>query len=394
MSDMRSELRALPREAWILFFGTFLNRFGSFVHPFLVLYLGSKGYGAAAGGFALGAYGVGHGLSSLVGGWLADRIGRRNSIAISMFSSAAAMLALSRAEEYWTIVGLATLAGIAAELYRPAASALLGDLTPAGHRVIAFATYRLAINAGFAFGPATAGFLAKHSFTWLFVGDAITSALYGIVALVALPHGLRSAEGSTGWIPALRHAAGDRKFLGFLAASMISAIAFFQFESTFALHVIDAGYSAATYGALVSLNGFLIIFLELPIAAWTRHAVRPRAVMAFGYALVGIGFAINLFAFSIPLMVLSVLVWTLGEMTNAPLGGAYVSDLAPPELRGRYMGLWAITWSVGLTLGPALGTWIYASSPAAVWILSLACGLTAAWIMYDRNEAPGGGRSC
>jgi MFS family permease len=387
MSDLRSELRALPREAWILFFGTFLNRFGSFVHPFLVLYLGSKGYGAAAGGLALAAYGVGHGISSLIGGWLADRIGRRNSIAISMFSSAVAMLALSQAEAYWTIVGLATLAGIAAELYRPAASALLGDLTPVGNRVIAFATYRLAVNAGFAFGPATAGFLAAYSFTWLFVGDAITSVFFGVVALVALPHGLRSAEGSSGWMPALRHAAADRRFVGFLAASMISAIAFFQFESTFALHVIDAGFSAATYGALVSLNGFLIIFLELPIASMTRRTSRPRAVMALGYALVGVGFAVNIFAFSIPLMVLSVVIWTLGEMTNAPLGGAYVSDLAPPDLRGRYMGLWAITWSIGLTLGPAIGTVIYASSPTAVWILALACGLTAAAIMYEKKGA-------
>jgi MFS family permease len=74
-------------------------------------------------------------------------------------------------------------------------------------------------------------------------------------------------------------------------------------------------------------------------------------------------------------------------MTNAPLGGAYVSDLAPPDLRGRYMGLWALTWSVGLTLGPALGTWIYASSPTAVWVLTLLCGLTAAAIMYEKKGA-------
>lgn len=385
MSDLRTELRALPREAWILFLGTFINRFGSFVHPFLVLYLGSKGHGAAAGGLALGAYGVGHGISSMIGGWLADRAGRRNSIAISMFSSAVAMLALARADGYWAIVGLAAFAGIAAELYRPAASALLTDLTPVGNRVIAFAAYRLAINAGFAFGPAAAGFMASKSFTWLFVGDAITSVLYGIVALVALPQGLRSSESSAGWAPALRHAAADRRFLAFLAASTIASIAFFQFESTFALHVIDAGFSAATYGALVSLNGFLIIFLELPIASMTRRSVRPRSVMALGYALVGIGFAVNIVAFSIPLMVLSVLIWTMGEMTNAPLGGAYVADLAPEEFRGRYMGMWAITWSVGLTLGPALGTWIYATSPTAVWVLALICGLTAAGIMQYKS---------
>ena len=85
------------------------------------------------------------------------------------------------------------LTGLAAELYRPASSALLTDLVSPEQRVTAFAAYRWALNAGWAFGPATAGFLAKHSFLWLFVGDAITSALFGVVAWIALPHGIRAS---------------------------------------------------------------------------------------------------------------------------------------------------------------------------------------------------------
>jgi MFS family permease len=142
----------MPAPAWVLFGGTFVNRFGSFVLVFLVLYLREKGFSPAEAGTAVGAYGFGSLAAALAGGWVADRFGRRNAISLSMFSAAATMLALSQAERLPLIVALSALAGLTSELYRPASSALLTDLIPAGQRVTAFALYRLAINLGFAAG--------------------------------------------------------------------------------------------------------------------------------------------------------------------------------------------------------------------------------------------------
>src|SRR5262245_52721021 len=92
-----ASLRALPRPVWILFFGTFLNKFGTFVVPFLTLYLTREGYPLTDAGIAISAYGVGHLVASLLGGHLADTFGRRKTIALSMFSAAAAMMLLSQA---------------------------------------------------------------------------------------------------------------------------------------------------------------------------------------------------------------------------------------------------------------------------------------------------------
>src|SRR3954471_17650278 len=178
-SSLWEDLRALPRPAWVLFGGTFINRFGSFVLAFLVFYLTSRGYSPAAAGLALSAYGIGSMAAALAGGQLADTIGRRNSIALSMFSSATTMLALSQATAIGPMIALTALAGFTAELYRPASAALVADLTPTGRRITGFAMYRLAVNAGVAAGPAVAGFLAQHSFFWLFLGDALTSVIYG-----------------------------------------------------------------------------------------------------------------------------------------------------------------------------------------------------------------------
>ncbi|HEX2121510.1 MAG TPA: MFS transporter, partial [Thermoanaerobaculia bacterium] len=213
MPTLRENLRSLPRAAWILFGGTLINRFGTFVMPFLAIYLTRQQYSAAQAGLAVSVYGAGHIIASMLGGHLADRIGRRHTIALSMFGSAVTMLALSQARAYPTIVVLTFLVGVAGELYRPAASALLGDLVTPEQRPAAFGMYRFAINLGFAAGPATAGFLADRSFFLLFAGDAITSFLYGIVALIALPHGLRSSAKEEKPAEALRMALRDRPFV-------------------------------------------------------------------------------------------------------------------------------------------------------------------------------------
>src|SRR5438876_11503589 len=103
-ASLRENLRALPRGAWILFFGTFLNKFGTFVLPFLAIYMTGLGYSAAQAGMAIAGYGVGTLVASLIGGYMADRMGWRKTIAFSMFSGAAAMLCLSQARSLPAIV--------------------------------------------------------------------------------------------------------------------------------------------------------------------------------------------------------------------------------------------------------------------------------------------------
>src|SRR5579859_1065770 len=144
--SLTADLRALPRPAWILFAGTFVNRFGTFVLPFLMLYLTRNGYSASKAATAIGLYGCGHLIAALLGGHLADRIGRRNTIAVSMFGSAIGVLALSQARGFPAIAVVTLATGLLTELYRPASFALIADLVPAERRIIAYGVYRLAVN--------------------------------------------------------------------------------------------------------------------------------------------------------------------------------------------------------------------------------------------------------
>ena len=375
--SLNASLRDLPRAAWVLFIGTFLNKFGSFVIPFLTLYVTGRGYPLSAAGFALGAYGVGNLAASILGGYLADRFGRRQTIVLSMFSGAAAMLLLSQARSLEAIFVMAALAGLTGELYRPASSALLADLVPAGQRVTAYSALRTAFNAGWAFGPAIAGFLAGRGYFWLFSGDAATSVLYGVFAFFLLPKGSRSGVAQVSWGELARALRRDRVLPRILASAFTIAIVFFQASSTFGLHVTQLGFSSATYGAILSLNGALVVFFELPLTTVTRRFPAPR-VIALGFLLAGFGFALLGLATSVSAMVACMMVFTLGEMLSMPTASAYVADLAPASMRGRYMGVYGLTWTVALVVGPALGMSLLAAGPSALWVACAALGVLAA----------------
>jgi len=380
-------LRTLPGSVWVLYSGTFLNRFGTFVVPFLALYLTKRGFSAGQAGIALGAYGFGHLGASLLGGHLADTFGRRKTILLSMFASAGTMLLFSLANSFGAILALALLAGLATETYRPAASALLTDLVEESQRITAFAGYRIAINAGWAIGPAVGGFLAKHSYTWLFVGDAVTSILFGLIAWVALPAGLRLSEAQKiSFRLSVQTIARDTQFMRVLFASFLVGVIFMQTSTTFGLQIKAGGYSEFVFGAMLSLNGIMIILFELPLTLWTRR-FPPVSMIAAGYFLCGIGFALNILGNHLAIYILSVIVFTIGEMISLPVWMSHVAKIAPTPLRGRYMGANGLTWAFSLIIGPTAGMALFAIHPNALWIASGLCGILAAAILL-KKEAP------
>jgi MFS family permease len=379
------QLRSLPPAAWIVFGGVFVNRFGSFVMPLLVIYLTRSGFSVTQAGLAIGAYGGGHIVASLVGGHLADRFGRRNTIAISMFASAVSMLALSQAHAYLVIVALTFLVGCTAELYRPASIALVTDLLPPEQRVMAFAMYRFALNLGFAAGPATAGFLADRSFFYVFLGDALTSVAYGIIALAFLPHGLRHEGSEERAGEALRSAASDASFLWYLFATFLVTLVLFQFSSTLPLHITSLGYAPHVYGALLSVNGVLIITCELAITAFVQK-FNPLRMVALGDFLFGLGFALIGVSRSIPALAGTIVIWTFGEFVSTPSALGFVANRAPVQYRGRYMGFNSLAWSLGLLLGPPLGTLVFSHNPTLLWSACGLLGVTASAIMLLRSR--------
>lgn len=392
--SLRTTLMGFPRPIYMIFLGTFINRFGTFVLPFLALHMTRLGYSAQQAGLAVAAYGLGHLAASIVGGHLADAIGRRQTIALSMFSTAVSMVLLSLAKSLGGLVGLAALAGLTAEFYKPASSALLADLIPERDRVTAFAAYRFAINAGWALGPATAGIMASHSYLWLFWVDGLTSAVFGVIAWFGLPAAL-SMPGQAPWhrvvdaVRGLREAArtafGDRRFVQLVTGTFLVAMVFVQMFSTLGLEVRAHELSERAYGILLAVNGILIVFLEIPLTRVTRR-FPARKVMAFGFGMIASSMAQLAVAETFPGYLLAMILFTLGESIGIPVTMAYASLLAPASMRGRYLGVFGLSWGTALTVGPGLGMSLFAFHAPFFWGLCCCAAAGGATILLVDTE--------
>jgi MFS family permease len=378
---MRRNIKELPRPAWILVAGNCINWFASFAIVFLTLYLTKRGFTIPEAGGAVAAFGGGGIAAGLLAGHLADRFGRRTTMALSMFASAGTVLLLYFVRPYPALLVLAVAAGLATGTWRPASRALMADVVPEGQRVTAYALVRFAGHLGFASGAAVAGFLADHSFFWVFVMDAVTSVVFGLMALLALPEGRRTTKSEDAERGGYATMAADRAFLLLFAASMFVAFIYSQQQTTLPLFVQDVlKLRPADFGLLVSFNGLLVLAIELPISSLTMRRP-PKQMIGLGFLLFGAGFALTASAHSLLALLGTVAIWTLGEMISAPVAYAYLADIAPEHLRGRYQGVYELAWGFGGVAGPALGALLFTWSVNGLWALCGALGLAASLLV-------------
>lgn len=293
-----ADMRSMPRALWVLTGGQFINRFGSFVFPFFALYLQERGLSLAEVAGVLGAISVGGTLAPFIGGYLANAIGRRNTMMISLVGSAITVLAMYYSSGREVLIALALLHGAVTYMFGPAANALLTDVVPAEKRVVAFAIFRLALNAGFAAGPAVAGFLFTRSPALIFWGDAVTTLVFAFLAWALLPHGLKTVTGRVSsprvawesWRNAAGDAWGNKPFLQLMVAKLLMAVAFVQVFNVLALDATGRGLSMVDYGIVMGFNGFIIMLVELPLAQWIKR-FPARLISGLGFALIGLGCA-------------------------------------------------------------------------------------------------------
>ena len=385
---LRDSYRALPRTAWILFAGTFVLRLASFVFPFLALYLTRNGLSTTEAGLAITGYGIGAVIAQVSGGLLTDRVGRRNAIAVSMITSAALVLLLLQARSLPAVLATVIVYSFFAELHRPASGALIADLVPPEHRVAAYAFNRLLFNIAFAVGLALGGLLAERSFTLLFIADAVTSAAFGVISLVALPHGTRTTKQQDREIGGARAAIlADKGFLLALTAILAGGLVYAQGYSTFPLWVRDLGFPDRVYGFLQGSNGILVAIFELGVTAIAMRNPRIRMI-ALGVLLTGLGFgAFGIFRTGLG-MAGAVVVWSFGEMFGSPSTAAFIADRAPAHLRGRYQSSLGLTYSLAFTIGPIGGTAIYRWWPRGLWIVCAALGLIGCALALAAQRYP------
>jgi MFS family permease len=374
------DFRGLPPSFWVLFAGTLVNRVGGFVLVFLVIYLTEvRGLTAVQAGAVLSAYGLGAIAGSPLGGALSDRVGRRPTLVVSLIAGGASVLVLGLVEQTATVTLAAVATGLFYEMYRPVVAAAVADVVGPDDRPRAYGLIYWAVNLGASVAPLLGGAIAARSYRALFAADAATTALFGIILWVALPE-TRPGHGAPADTPrgTTRSVLQDGLFMAVCALTLVFSLVFFQSFVGLPIDVRAHGISATGFAGLIALNGVMIVLLQ-PFASELIRGLSHASVMSAASALLAVGFGMNAWIGSLPGYAVSVAIWTLGEILFSPASMALVADLAPPDLRGRYQGAFAMAFTVAFASAPLVGGYAIARAGAYwLWIACLVVGLAVA----------------
>jgi MFS family permease len=383
-NKIRSTISEYPKSFWVMMLGMFIDNLGgNLIYPFFSLYVTAKfDVGFSMVGLVLGAQTAGRMLGGVLGGGLADRYGRKKLMLFGLLVSGLFSTVIIFVNHFYVLFLVAVIAGFLGAMAGPAHQAMLADILPEDKRSSGFGVLRVVYNLTVAIGPLIGGFISDASYNWLFIGDAITSAITFFIVLKLLDETLpeRSPEekeaeagsdkiGLKGYLQVLK----DRDFVMLLGFLMLTFAVMMQMLSTLSVYMRDVqGFPNRYYGYILSLNAIMVVLMQFPV---TRQAdkMKPFIALAIGAAFSTFGYAMFGFVDGLLPFALAMAILTIGEMVIDPLSETLAAKLAPEDKRGRYMAALNLAVSVSYLATPYMaGLVIDNYDPHWVWYT---CGI-------------------
>lgn len=359
-----NSISGFSRQIWLLSLVTFINRCGTMVIPFLSVYMTSRlGFTLEDTGYVLLFFGIGSVAGSFLGGKLTDIIGYYWVLALSLFFGGAMFIGLGMVDSFWGVGLMVFLAAAIGDAYRPAVMTAVAVYSQPENRTRAFSLLRMAINFGWAIGPALGGLIVATTGEYgpIFWVDGFTCMAAAIVFGIYLREKKKPAEDNAEALPPAPASSPykDVRYLFFMGLTIIGMLAFMQFMYTLPVFYKESmQMSEGEIGLILAMNGFLIFFIEMPMVYTLERKFKLLHNVAIGCFLYGVAFfMLNLAeGRSIAIAFCSMLVLSVGEIFNMPFTNAYAMSRSNEQNRGAYMGVFTMAYSVAHIIGPPLGT--------------------------------------
>ena len=395
---VRATWRQTPSQVRALLGGVFINKLAAFMQIFLVLFLTHRGFSAGQAGLALGMYGAGAVIGTVIGGSASDVLSARSATLISMWGSAGLIVSIIYFQNYYAILAAVVLVSMIGQLYRPAAQAVIADMTPPDRLTMVTAMYRLSLNLGTSAAPIIGVALISISYNLLFWGEAIMALAYGVAAIWMLPRKAQAAakpaavettavesaeakpepkkdKSASGYRALVR----DRRYMIYLFAFLLLNMTYHQYTGALPLAIIKAGQSTWWYAAVIFFNAITVVLFEIWVTRYVQKWPTNRAQLC-GYGLLAAGY----FCYAVHMSPLFIILGTLGfsvsELVGAPTMYAYPGKIAPAHLRGRYFGAMQSTYGLGSTIGPIVGILIFEHVGQRVFLYAALLAMVGACI--------------
>jgi MFS family permease len=331
-------------------------------------------------------------------GQITDMAGRKVVMIVSLLTNAILYSLLSHADTYASFAILMGLLGASNPLYRVGANAMLADLIPPEKRADGYALIRLSDNAGIAIGPTIGGFLAAASQYLAFYIAGAGLFLYGLLVLFfakeTLPQKANADTENNKSKDGYKRILRDAPFVSVMLNSTLGLItASFMWVLLPVYATQELGIPKQFYGFIPATNAMMVVLLQVIITQWTKRSP-PLRMMALGMVFYAIGVGSVVLGVSFWGVWTSMVIITIGELIIAPTGSTFVANIAPEHMRGRYMSIYSLSWSMSIGLGPIFGGMLNDNlGPPYIWVGGFFIGLTstALFIFIERtfgNKAP------
>jgi len=375
-----------PRAFWIYNIIVFIDRLGGFMlYPFFALYLTQKyDIGMAKVGLIFAVFSITGMVGSALGGAIADRMGRKTVIIFSLILSSLSALGMGLAPTIGIFMAVIVLVGTLSSIGHPAHEAVVADLLPPEKRAEGYGIIRVVFNLAVIIAPPIAGLLIANSYLTLFIVDAVISLIGAAVVLLALPetkpqaHPHAKPETMKQTFAGYGRVFKDTPFVAFIGVTVMMTLVYMNMNSTLGVYLRDQhGLPEFRYAMLLSINAIIVVFLQFWVTR-RLQSYKPFLMMAAGSLLYAIGFAMYGFVTGFALFVVSMIIITVGEMVVTPFQQSLVASFAPEDMRGRYMAVSGLSWSISFTVGPYLaGLLLESSNPSMLWAFSGLVGMLA-----------------
>ncbi|GAA1546765.1 MFS transporter [Kribbella lupini] len=400
--------RRLSPTVWILVLARAVNKIGAFTLPFLGVVLTVEfGASLAQTGLILAVFGAATIPSRLLGGQLADSLGRRRTIVLGLTGCAVAQLWIALSDALWSAALATVLLGLAFEIYEPPSQATIADVTEPADRPTAYGLLGAAMAAAGVLAGLLAAAVSHFDLRWLFVADAITCLACAIVVALALPADRRARRTAT--IAAVERgrsrAAGsaadrgrgvepkvavwrDRRLLLLLASGTVFATLYMQLIIGIPLTLLDQGLPESGTGFILAVSAVTLILAQRLLRVRGLDDFRSIAI---GYGLLAAGLVVTAFAHSLTVFLLATVLWSLGDLFLLTRYLTQASGLAPDHARGRYLAVFGLSWGIATTIAPLTATQLLkAAGPEGLWLASAATAAVLASIQpwFRKQLAP------
>jgi MFS family permease len=375
-----------PALFWIVVAVRFVDGIGgTLLFPFFALYITQKfGVGMTQAGILLGISSFFGLIGSMTGGALTDKFGRKQLILFGLIFSALSTLTFGLVNDIKVLYPIVIVVGLLSSIAHPAHEAMIADILPEGKRQEGFGILRVVANISWIIGPTIGGFVASINFFYLFVIDSVISCLVAAVIFRVIPETKpqpRAHEQSESFLQTFagyRHVLRDTTFMAFIFAGILMLIVYQQMYGSLSVYLRDVHHiNPQGYGLLMTTSAVTVVIFQF----WVSRLINrrpPFLMMAFGTLFYVIGFTLFGIFTTFILFAVNIVIITIGEMIVVPTSQTLAAGFAPADMRGRYMAVFGLSWTIPSTIGPGLAGYILDNyNPNLLWYIGgLLCAVS------------------